>query len=233
MKRMATISELKAAAECISKYCKEVEALKDKIAELEAEMLRQDKPGEIIQQVKMDDFDEVGKWQIGDIIRFTLLTGEEVEAQCQRVDPEGATFCLTHCLKKEQPMNEEDTNEGGWDESDLREYLNTEILNSFPESIRSKMKPIYKDDLLTLPTVEDIFGEWDFDRWEPKEGAEPNWPLMKHRQYRTKGNWWWERSASYNNATSFCYVSTGGDAGTSYASVSIGLAPAFLIANPD
>ena len=211
-------------------YATEIEALKAKIAELEVEMLRQDKPGEIIQQVKVDDFDEVGEWQIGDIIRFTLLTGEEVEAQCQRVDPEGATFCLTHCLEKEQPMNEKNTNKGGWDESDLRKYLNTEILNSFPESIRSKMKPIYKDDLLTLPAVEDIFGEWDFDQWEPKEGAESNWPLMKHRQYRAKGNWWWERSSRYNNATNFCSVTANGGAASSYASYSFGLAPAFLIA---
>lgn len=211
-------------------YATEIEALKAKIAELEAEMLRQDKPVEIIQQVKMDDFDEVGEWQIGDIIRFTLRTGEEVEAQCQRVDPEGATFCLTHCLEKEQSMNEENTNKGGWDESDLRKYLNTEILNSFPESIRSKMKPIYKDDLLTLPAVEDIFGERDFDGWEPKEGTEPNWPLMKHRQYRSKGNWWWERSANYSNATNFCLVNTSGGATNSNASYSHGLAPAFLIA---
>lgn len=214
-------------------FLKEIEALRAKIAELEEEMLRQDRPVEIIQQVRMDDFDEVGEWQIGDIIRFTLLTGEEVEAQCQRVDPEGATFCLTHCLEEEQPMNEENTNEGGWDESDLREYLNTEILNSFPESIRSKMKPIYKDDLLTLPAVEDIFGEWDFDRWEPKEGAEPNWPLMKHRQYRSKGNWWWGRSAYATNATNFCLVDTDGNAIYYHASLSFGLAPAFLIANPD
>ena len=160
-------------------YKEEIASLEARLAELKAMM----NGVEVIQQVKMDDFDEVGEWQIGDIIRFTLLTGEAVEAQCQRVDPEGATFCLTHCLEEEQPMNEEDTNKGGWDESDLREYLNTEILNSFPESIRSKMKPIYKDDLLTLPAVEDIFGEWDFDRWKPKEGAEPNWPLMKHRQH--------------------------------------------------
>jgi hypothetical protein len=229
MKRMITISELKAATEVISKYCKEVEALKAK----NAEMSRQGKPIEIIQQVKMDDFDKVGKWQIGDIIRFTLLTGEEVEAQCQRVDPEGATFCLTHCLEEEQQMNEENTNEGGWDESYLRKYLNTEILNSFPESIRSRMRPVYKDDLLTLPAVEDIFGEWDFDRWEPKEDAEPNWPLMKHRQYRAKGNCWWERSAYCNNAAYFCSVDTSGAANTIYASRSYGLAPTFLIANPD
>ena len=214
-------------------YTKEIEALKAKIAELETEMRSERNAVEIIQQVKMDNFEEVGEWQMGDIIRFTLLTGEEVEAQCQRVDPEGATFCLTHCLEEEQPMNEEDTNKGGWDESDLREYLNTEILNSFPESIRNKMKPIYKDDLLTLPAVEDIFGEWDFDRWEPKEGTEPNWPLMEKRQNRCKGTWWWERSARATNATNFCVVITNGNANRYYASRSYGLAPAFLIGNPD
>lgn len=214
-------------------YTKEIEALKAKIAELETEMRSERNAVEIIQQVKMDDFEEVGEWQMGDIIRFTLLTGEPVEAQCQRVDENGATFFLTHCLEDERPMNHEDTNEGGWDESDLREYLNTSILSDFPDAIRKHMKPIYKDDLLTLPAVEDIFGEWDFDRWEPKEGAEPNWPLMKHRQYRSKGNWWWGRSADATNATYFCAVNASGNASSDIASNSLGLAPAFLIGNPD
>ena len=214
-------------------YISEIAALKDTIAKLESEIKLQSAPIGIYKFVKMEDFDEVGEWEIGDIIRFTLLNGEEVEAQCQLVNDEGATFCLTHCLEEEKPMNREDTNKGGWDKSSLRRYLNHEILKSFPESIISRMKPIYKGDLLTLPTVEDISGEWDFDRWEPKEGAEPNWPLMKHRQYRSKGNWWWERSAYYNNATRFCTVNTRGDADYDRASLSSGLAPAFLIANPD
>jgi len=126
-------------------------------------------------------------------------------------------------------MNEENTNKGGWDESDLRKVLNTEILDTFPEEIRQHMKPIYKDDLLTLPSTEDIFGEWDFDNWEPKEGAKPNWPLMEQVQHRTKGNWWWERSAFYDNATNFCIVDTNGNVSVNYASHSLGLAPAFRI----
>jgi hypothetical protein len=125
-------------------------------------------------------------------------------------------------------MNEENTNEGGWDESDLRNYLNTKILKEFPKALLNRMKPIYEDDLLTLPSIEDIYGEWDFDSWEPKEGAEPNWPLMKYRQYRCKGNWW-VRSAGCDTATYFCAVNTGGDASCSIASVSDGLAPAFRI----
>lgn len=212
----------------MTNYMKEIDTLKAKIAELEAMMLHQDEPIEAIKQVKAD-FDCESEWEKGDIIRFTLLTGERVEAQCQLVDDEGAVFCLTHCLDEEQPMNEENTNEGGWDESELRNYLNTKILEKFPEALFNRMKPIYKDDLLTLPSIEDIYGEWDFDRWEPKEGTEPNWPLMKHRQYRCKGNYWWVRSARYNVATNFCVVSTNGNAGNNSASYSNGLAPAFRI----
>ena len=212
----------------MTNYKKEIEALKAKIAELEAIMLHQDEPIVAIKQVKAD-FDCESEWEKGDIIRFTLLTGERVEAQCQLVDDGGTVFCLTHCLEEEQPMNEENTNEGGWDESVLRNYLNTKILKEFPEALFNRMKPIYKDDLLTLPSIEDIYGEWDFDRWEPKEGAEPNWPLMKYRQYRCKGNYWWVRSARYNNATNFCYVYTSGDASDVVASFSYGLAPAFRI----
>lgn len=212
-------------------YKEEIASLEARLAELKAMM----NGVEVIQQVKMDDFDEVGEWQIGDIIRFTLLTGEAIEAQCQRVDHKGATFCLTHCLEEERPINEENTNEGGWDESDLRKWLNEKLINDFPSDIRKRMKPIYKDDLLTLPSVEDVFGDWDYDEWEPKEEGlnNRNWPLMEKRQYRAKGNWWWERSAFYANATGFCRVNTNGYATNRYASSSIGLAPAFLIANPD
>ena len=212
----------------MTNYKKEIDALKAKIAELETAMRNQNTTIEAVKQSEVD-FDCVDEWEKGDIIRFTLLTGERVEAQCQLVDDEGAVFCLTHCLDEEQPMNGENTNEGGWDESELRNYLNTKILEEFPKALLNRMKPIYEDDLLTLPSIEDIFGEWDFDRWEPKEGAEPNWPLMKYRQYRAKGNWYWVRSALYNDATSFCYVDTNGDANNLYASSSFGLAPAFRI----
>lgn len=209
-------------------YQTEIDALKAKIAELETAMRNQDEPIEAIKQVKAD-FDWETEWEKGDIIRSTLLTGERIEAQCQLVDEDGAIFCLTHCLDEERPMNEENTNEGGWDESDLRNYLNTKILEEFPKALLNRMKPIYEDDLLTLPSIEDIYGERDFDSWKPKEGAEPNWPLMKYRQYRCKGNWWWVRSAYYGYATTFCLVGTGGDANFSRASYSNGLAPAFRI----
>ena len=207
-------------------YKVEIEKLEEQIRQLKAKM--QEPDVEIIQQVRRESLDQTD-WQIGDLIRFTLTTGERVEAQCQIIDDKGAIFNLTHCLEEERPMNEEDTNEGGWDESDLRKVLNTEILDTFPEEIRQYMKPIYKDDLLTLPAIEDIFGEWDFDEWEPKEGAKPNWPPMEQVQHRAKGNWWWERSAHYNNAAYFCSVDTSGNANSTYASNSYGLAPAFRI----
>lgn len=127
----------------------------------------------------------------------------------------------------ERPMNESDTNKGGFEYSDLNEWLHTEFVKAIPYSIRARLTDV------TIPTVGEMFG-WD-DEWNRNYFEADNdkqLPLMKQRRNRV---------AYYNNececgllrnatkkefsAAYFAIVYSGGDAGCNHASVSFGVRP--------
>ena len=105
-----------------------------------------------------------GKYEVGDIVSYTMEDGEEVEALAvkEEFDKHGnlcMVFMLLDCLKEECRMNRDDTNDGGYEESYLREQLKTEYLERFPASLRLNMVPFENGDLLRIPTEREIFGE--------------------------------------------------------------------------
>lgn len=70
---------------------------------------------------------DVDTFQVGDIIKFKLTDGEKVQAMAVQQENDGMLFCLVDCLADEYSMNDTNTNEGGYEDSDLRKKLNTEI----------------------------------------------------------------------------------------------------------
>lgn len=191
---------------------------------------------EVVHQVHSSDITDNEKWEVGDILRFTLSTGERVEAMCHRIEDNKAIFNTTHCLEKKMPIDSS-RNTNSWEDSELRHYLNTKLLNSFPISIRLRVRCINGGDLITIPSMQDIFGDWDYDNWEPKSDGlnNRNWELMQYEQYRAKGNWYWLRDFRYDSSIgySWCIVNTGGSANYDFGYLAYGLAPAFaLIQNP-
>ena len=85
----------------------------------------------------------------------------------------------------ERPMNESDTNKGGFEYSDLNEWLHTEFVKAILYSIRARLTDV------TIPTVGEMFG-WD-DEWNRNYFEADNdkqLPLMKQRRNRV---------AYYNN----------------------------------
>ena len=76
----------------------------------------------------------------------------------------------------EKPMNETDTNNGGFEDSDLNVWLHTEFVKALPYSIRARLTDV------TIPTVGEIFGwddEWDRNHFEADNDKQL--PLMKQR----------------------------------------------------
>lgn len=213
-------------------YREEIARLEKEIATLKAKA----NGVEIVHQAHSFDFTDNEKWEVGDILRFTLLTGERVEAMCHRIDGNKAIFNTTHCLEKKMPIDS-NRNISSWEDSELRQYLNTELLDSFPVSIRLRMRCVDGGDLITIPSMQDIFGDWDYNNWEPNTDGlnDRNWELMQYEQYRVKGNWYWLRDSLYDSSRGYlwCRVSTGGSAYDGNGSYANGLAPAFaLIQNP-
>jgi len=177
-------------------------------------------------------------YMVGDVIAFTLTDGEEVEALAVKKEQDGMIFCLVDCLNQEYSMNEEDSNRGGYEATDLRVKLNGEILERFPADIREKMVAFANGDYLRLPTEKEIFGCNDYGKVEPDDVQQ--WEPMKQRKNRIafqgKGTdrweWYWLQNAHKRYAADFAYVLYDGRADYSNASVACGVRPAFKILHP-
>lgn len=127
----------------------------------------------------------------------------------------------------ERPMNESDTNKGGFEYSDLNEWLHTEFVKAIPYSIRARLTDV------TIPTVGEMFG-WD-DEWNRNYFEADNdkqLPLMKQRRnrvayYNNECECGWLRNATKKefSAADFAIVNNAGRAHSSYASVSRGVRP--------
>lgn len=165
--------------------------------------------------------------QTGDQIRVSHYT-----ATCQTVTPKGALFLLDQYLDEAYPMNGENTNRGGYEESDLRKALQSdEVLNVF-DDWGDRMVPFDNGDLLRIPFFGEIFGQEDAEYFEP-DGCE-QWELMKDRKNRIAfrqncWEWGWLQNKRKDSATDFANVDSNGYAYYGSASHPDGVRPAFLI----
>lgn len=182
-----------------------------------------------------------GRYEVGDIVRYTLETGEEVEAIAVKEEYIGnyepcMTFMLLDCLKDTCRMNRGDTNEGGYEKSYLREWLNKECIEKFPFAMRMNMIPFENEDLLSIPTEREIFGQNIYGEEEPDtvKQFEP----MKKRRNRLASDglnggyqYYWLKNKRVRSATAFRGVNDGGIAADSGASDSCGVRPLYRLRN--
>lgn len=182
-----------------------------------------------------------GKYEVGDIVSYTMEDGEEVEvlAVKEEFDKHGnlcMVFMLLDCLKEECRMNRDDTNDGGYEESHLRDQLATKYLEKFPAALRLNMVPFENGDLLRIPTEREIFGRNIYGEEEPNtvEQFEP----MKKRRNRMafdglngETQAYWLQNKRVRSATGFCFVSSTGFAHGYGASNSFGVRPLYRIRN--
>ena len=162
-------------------------------------------------------------FQIGDIIKFKLTDGEKVQAMAVQQENDGMLFCLVDCLADEYSMNDTNINEGGYENSDLRKKLNTEIIARFPADIKAMMVPFGDEDFLRLPTEKEIFGENYYGEYESPYVKQ--WKPMKQRRNRItfqgkNGNWewYWLQNKCRESVAYFAVVSLVGNANASGAS---------------
>lgn len=167
--------------------------------------------------------------QIGDRLRVGRYT-----ATCQKVTEKGATFLLDQYLDRPMPMNKKNTNHGGYDNSDLRKYLQSDTVLSDFEEIRPYMKPWNNDDLLRIPYYGEMFDSNDRDDYIEPDSNE-QWPLMKDAHNRIASRcgdpeWGWlQNNVKASSSSGFCSVDDG-FAERWDASAVLGVRPVFLIA---
>ena len=168
--------------------------------------------------------------QVGDQMVIPLAELGEFTATAHKVTDEGVVFIFDDYVTR-RPMNNRDTNKGGFEKSDLKKWMDTVLFMSFPEELRDK---IYS---LTLPTVGQIVGhedEWDNKNLEAD--TDEQLPLMKECKNRIacfedQLTWGWLRNATKEEFSSayFARVGSFGNAGYCSASNSLGVRPEFWL----
>ncbi len=166
--------------------------------------------------------ENVEAFRIGDVINFTLTTGEKVEAMAMREEKDGTLFVTVDCLRDERRMNERATTKGGYEKSELRKVLNSEIYDTFPEDIKEKMVPFANGDFLRLLTEDEVFGD---ERLEPMNNRRNR--IADRGAGSDELEWWWLQDVY--SAAAFALVTNSGRADCNTASYADGVRPAFKI----
>ena len=183
-------------------------------------------------------------FELRDIISFTLTTGEKVKAKAIRETPNGMLFITVDCLKDEQSMFKTTSRMGSmkisYFNSDLRHTLNGEILDTFPEEIKSRMIGMRVGqtncfDMLRIPTEREIFGENLRGKDEPVSvrrffGMENRCERIAFQGLETgMWEWYWLQNKVEDSASGFVRLNLDGSAGCHSASLSLGVRPVFLL----
>ena len=165
---------------------------------------------------------------VGDQISVKLKGFGKFTATVQKITDEGALFMFDDVIARHY-MNESSTNEGGFDKSDMKKWLNDVVLNAFPKKLRDSVSCI------TLPTYGEIFGHDDFyENFEPDDDEQ--FEITKRRgnrvcDFEDDWCWWWLRNATKKEFSSayFAYVGNDGAASCYDAADSRGVRPEFWL----
>jgi hypothetical protein len=128
-------------------------------------------------------------------------------------------------------INNEDTNKGGFESSDLSSYLNDPFMTVFAQ-IKDCMVENKHGRYITLPTKFEVFGEGDDKNGNWKDGYQLEYFKKIKNRIRVKDNdtqWWWLSTPYAASAALFAGVGYSGNASDRYASAVGGCAPAFCI----
>lgn len=192
---------------------------------------------------------EVGKLgevlKSGDNIPVTLKNGDEVSFDVGKDDSGETYFIMHNCLKEKQSMNENCTNKGGWEESDMRRYLNEEVIDLLPDDLQKMIKPTKivqvwdgkrreTEDKLFLLSRTQVFGKHEnYEAIEPNDSQIDIFKSPRGRVKELKGceapEYWWLRSPDYIYRKYFCYVLTDGTISHCCTDYPRAVVPAFCI----
>jgi len=169
-----------------------------------------------------------GAFQIGDRIKVKL---PEETHWATAYDQKGTVtfFIFDDCLNDLKPMNSEDTNEGGYEASELRQYLR-DLSEDIPEKLKKMMIPDGNGDYLYLLNLREVAG---YDTKWNKVSGQLEWFKDRHHRIATSAEdecvaWWLRDPVS---AACFADVDNYGLAGHLNASTAFGVRPAFAISS--
>lgn len=182
---------------------------------------------------------------VGDTLSFTLKNGTQVSVKVAAINPYGNNVAFSFDdIFWDNCMNSTNTNNGGWADSDMADFLDKEIFPLFPdelqaviqarEIVQKQRSTIYKrESKLWLPSYTEVFGR--DERYSACDIGDVQFPLFTMRKGRVRFDkdddihTWWLRSPNVGSSTGFWYVYSGGNGGNGSASNASGVCPCFII----
>ena len=168
--------------------------------------------------------------KVGDKLMVPLGKLGNFTATVQKITNDKVLFIFDDYVAK-RPMNEDGGNAGGYDKSDLKKWIDTELYNMFPAVLKQRMIG------LSIPTLGEICGwgdEWDRNHIEADGDAQL--PLMKQRRnrvayYNNDCAWGGLAPKCYQEGIFFGFAIVAADGNTNYgdASSSSGVRPEFWL----
>jgi len=193
------------------------------------------------------------KYSVGDTKLIDLGTEGKVYAQVAKVDSTGLTFVTKGMLATTHRMNPANSSgtqgtggNGGWEYSEMRTYLNTDVFALFPSELQSSISVVTKysdyivpgesnvahdqetQDKLWLLSAQEVFGGTTHEtQGEYYRNLFPD--ATSRLKYNQSGsaNYWWLRSTY--SAYNFYYVHSQGNLSSSSANTIFGVVFGFTI----
>ena len=167
---------------------------------------------------------------VGDRILVSLAELGDFTATAHKITDKGVLFIFDDYVTS-RPMNNKNTNKGGYEKSDLKKWIDCVLLEAFPEELKNRIAD------LSIPTVGELFGhddEWNNEHFEPD--TDEQLLLMKERRNRVaylnnEWEWGWLRNATKEefSAAAFALVNYVGLAPYAGASGTFGVRPEFWL----
>lgn len=178
---------------------------------------------------------DVTDFNVGDIIEFTMSNGEYVQAMAVKKLNVGTLFCFVNCLAEKYPMNDSDTNNGGYFSSKLRTIINNEVISDFPDEIKRYLVRLSNGDYLRIPTEKEIFGKNGYgeaeadniEQWEPMKNCNNRISFDGAKGYSEC--YWCQNNKAGRSSCCFCSVTSDGLSDYGRASYVIGVRPVFVL----
>lgn len=168
--------------------------------------------------------------KVGDKMMVPLGKLGNFTATVQKVTNNKVLFIFDDYVAK-RPMNEDGGNAGGYSQSDLKKWIDSELYNMFPAVLKQRMTG------LSIPTLGEICGWADkLDRGHIEADGDEQLPLMKQRRnrvayYKNDCEFGWLRNATKKEFSSagFAFVDGVGLTACDGASDSCGVRPEFWL----
>lgn len=152
------------------------------------------------------------------------------------------TFQMHDCYTTAYPMNDTNTNVGGWRDSQMRTQTMPALKALMPAEVQAAIREVQKkssagnqsssivttSDELFLPSEVEIFGSTSYSF--AGEGTQYEYYQAGNSKVKNQNgsaNSWWGRSPYSSDSASFCPVRSRGSAGASYASSLYGVSFCF------